>query len=58
MKGRKSVAWSMLKYLMEKLTSKSQKRKVFALAIYGLVIFPRVLSHIDVGVIKLLDQMQ
>ena len=31
---------------------------VFALAIYGLVIFPKVLGHVEVAVIDVIEQIE
>ncbi|MBA0826093.1 hypothetical protein Goarm_010980 [Gossypium armourianum] len=52
----KCIPWKSLKDLI--LAHPDTKRvDVFALSIYGLVVFPKALGHVDEAVIDLFDQL-
>ena len=50
-------AWDFIKRYIEKNDREDQVLDVFALAIYGLVIFPKVPGHVEVAVIDVIEQI-
>ncbi len=53
----KYISWNDLKQLIHTLPQKDQRHKTFALAIHGLVIFPRIIRFIEREVISLFEQI-
>ncbi|MBA0777898.1 hypothetical protein Gotri_005848, partial [Gossypium trilobum] len=53
----KCIHWKSLRDQILAHPDTKKKVDVFALSIYGLVIFPKALGHIDVVVIDLFDQI-
>ncbi|EOY10682.1 Uncharacterized protein TCM_025984 [Theobroma cacao] len=51
------IPWSFLRSYIMKQRDTEQGQLVMALAIYGLVIFPKVLGHIEVGIIDFFEQV-
>ncbi|EOY00458.1 Gag-pro-like protein [Theobroma cacao] len=51
------IPWSFLRGYIMKQRDTEQGQLVMALAIYGLVIFPKVLGHIKVGIIDFFEQV-
>ncbi|EOY00467.1 Uncharacterized protein TCM_010344 [Theobroma cacao] len=50
------IPWSFLRSYIMKQRDTEQGQLVMALAIYGLVIFPKVLGHIEVGIIDFFEK--
>ena len=50
-------AWDFFKRYIAKNDGEDQVLDVFALAIYGLVIFPKVPGHVEVAVIDVIEQI-
>ncbi len=55
--SQKFINWIDLKQLSHVLPQKNQRRKLFALAIYGLVVFPRIVGFIEGDIITLFEQI-
>ena len=56
MKGKNEwFAWDFFKRYIAKNDGEDRVVDVFALAIYGLVIFPKVPEHVEVVVIDVID---
>ncbi|MFQ6657529.1 hypothetical protein Gotur_027160 [Gossypium turneri] len=53
----KCILWKSLKDIILAHPDTKKRVDVFALSIYGLVIFPKVLGHIDEAVIDLFDRL-
>ena len=51
-------AWDFFKRYIAKNDGDDQVLDVFALAIYGLVIFPKVPGHVEVAVIDVIEQIE
>ena len=51
-------AWDFFKRYIAKNDGEDQVLDVFALAIYGLVIFPKVPGHVKVAVIDVIEQIK
>ena len=51
-------AWDFFKRYIAKNDGEDQVLDVFALAIYGLVIFPKVPGHVEVAVIDVIEQIE
>ncbi|EOY01018.1 Uncharacterized protein TCM_010942 [Theobroma cacao] len=51
------LSWSFLNNYIKKHKKGEQGLLVFALAIYGLVIFPKILGHVEVSIINFFDQV-
>ncbi|XP_017972285.1 PREDICTED: uncharacterized protein LOC108661077 [Theobroma cacao] len=51
------IPWSFLRSYIMKHRDTEQGQLVMALEIYGLVIFPKVLGHIEVGIIDFFEQV-
>ncbi|EOY05656.1 Gag-pro-like protein [Theobroma cacao] len=51
------IPWSFLRSYIMKHRDTEQGQLVMALGIYGLVIFPKVLGHIEVGIIDFFEQV-
>ncbi|MFQ6654592.1 hypothetical protein Gotur_025511 [Gossypium turneri] len=54
----KCIPWKNLKDLILAHSNVRKKVDVFALSIYGLVVFPKTLGHIDEAVIDLFDRLE
>ncbi|MFQ6651325.1 hypothetical protein Gotur_023688 [Gossypium turneri] len=54
----KCIPWKILKDLILAHLDARKKVDVFALSIYGLVIFPKILGHVDEAVTDLFDQLE
>ncbi|MBA0642868.1 hypothetical protein Goklo_027202 [Gossypium klotzschianum] len=54
---RKYIHWKSLKYITIAHPDTKKRVDVFALSIYGLVIFPKALGHIDETVTDLFDRL-
>ncbi|XP_039051704.1 uncharacterized protein LOC120193215 [Hibiscus syriacus] len=54
---REYVTWTLMRDLINCHPGQRKKIDFFALGIYGLVIFPRVLGHIDVSVVDLFERL-
>ncbi|MFQ6653444.1 hypothetical protein Gotur_024850 [Gossypium turneri] len=54
----KCIPWKILKDLILAHPDARKKVDVFALGIYGLVIFPKILGHVDEAVTDLFDRLQ
>ena len=52
------VSWQFLKEYIRDQPKKEEALNAFALAIYELVFFPKVLEHVEVAVIELFDQLK
>ncbi|XVF10267.1 hypothetical protein REPUB_Repub07fG0167800 [Reevesia pubescens] len=52
-----SVPWNLLKPYIMGDSNEEQSMELFALAIYGLVAFPKVLGHIEISVIDFFGQV-
>ncbi|MFQ6653159.1 hypothetical protein Gotur_024699 [Gossypium turneri] len=53
----KCILWKNLKYLILAHPDMRKKVDVFALSIYGLVVFPKALRHVDKAVTDLFDRL-
>ncbi|MBA0878153.1 hypothetical protein Goshw_004902 [Gossypium schwendimanii] len=53
----KCIPWKSLKDLILTHSDVRNKLDVFALSIYGLVVFPKALGHVDEAVVNLFDQL-
>ncbi|MFQ6628879.1 hypothetical protein Gotur_006825 [Gossypium turneri] len=53
----KCISWKSLKDLILAYPDTKKRVDVFALSIYGLVVFPKALGHIDEAVTDLFDQL-
>ncbi|MBA0785384.1 hypothetical protein Gotri_027272 [Gossypium trilobum] len=53
----KCIPWKSLKYIILAHPDTKKRVDVFALSIYGLVIFPKALGHIDEAVTDLFDRL-
>jgi len=51
------VAWDSIRSVMVRMEDRDRIRDVFALAIYGLIIFPKVPGHIEVAVVDLFSKL-
>ncbi|XVF26646.1 hypothetical protein REPUB_Repub14bG0035900 [Reevesia pubescens] len=51
------VPWNLLKPYIMRDGNEEQSMKLFTLAIYGLVVFPKVLGHIEISVIDFFEQV-
>ncbi|MBA0620350.1 hypothetical protein Godav_006083 [Gossypium davidsonii] len=54
---RKCIPWKNLKHLILAHPDTKKKVDVFALSIYGLVVFPKALEHVDEAVTDLSDRL-
>ncbi|MBA0562636.1 hypothetical protein Golob_007664, partial [Gossypium lobatum] len=54
---RKCIPWKNLKHLILAHPNTKNKVDVFALSIYGLVVFPKALGHVDDAVTDLFDRL-
>ncbi|MBA0729400.1 hypothetical protein Golax_004507 [Gossypium laxum] len=54
----KCIPWKNLKDLILAYPDAKKKVDVFILSIYGLVLFPKILRHVDEAVIDLFDQLE
>ncbi|KAE8726882.1 hypothetical protein F3Y22_tig00005974pilonHSYRG00354 [Hibiscus syriacus] len=52
------ISWVVLKSVIHEKPPLKRKRDLFALAVYGLVIFPKVIGHIDVPVIYMFEVLE
>ncbi|XVF29309.1 hypothetical protein REPUB_Repub15cG0109900 [Reevesia pubescens] len=58
MKGESyGISWRLLKPHIMRVSNEEQAMELFSLAIYGLVIFPKVLGHIEIVVIDFFGQL-
>ncbi|MFQ6642217.1 hypothetical protein Gotur_018380 [Gossypium turneri] len=53
----KCIPWKNLKDLILAHPDTKKKVDIFALSIYGLVVFPRALGHVDEAVTDLFDRL-
>ncbi|MBA0844968.1 hypothetical protein Goarm_022377, partial [Gossypium armourianum] len=53
----KCIPWKSLRYLILAHPNTKKKVDVFALSIYGLIIFPKALGHVDEAVTDLFDRL-
>ncbi|MBA0729588.1 hypothetical protein Golax_023158 [Gossypium laxum] len=53
----KCISWKNLKDLILAYLDMKKKVDVFALSVYGLVVFPKALGHVDEAVTDLFDQL-
>ncbi|MBA0756503.1 hypothetical protein Gogos_021994 [Gossypium gossypioides] len=53
----KCIPWKNLKDLLQAHPDMEKKVNIFALSIYGMVVFPRALGHIDEAVTDLFDRL-
>ena len=51
-------AWDFFKRYIAKNDEEDQVLDIFALAIYGLIIFPKVPGHVEVAVIDIIEQIE
>ncbi|KAE8654176.1 E3 ubiquitin protein ligase upl2, putative isoform 2 [Hibiscus syriacus] len=51
------ISWAALKEVIAHHPDKRKKLDLFALGIYGLVIFPKVLGYVDVSVVDLFERL-
>ncbi|XVE95450.1 hypothetical protein REPUB_Repub02eG0098400 [Reevesia pubescens] len=59
MKGEScGLPWKILKDHIVRAQDREVAMEMFALAIYGLVIFPKVLGHIEMNVIDFFGQLE
>ena len=59
MKGkRECLLWEFLKKFLAKCEDEEQVFKVFTIVVYEMVIFPKVLNHIEVVVANLVEQIE
>ncbi|MBA0717454.1 hypothetical protein Golax_005275 [Gossypium laxum] len=54
---RKCIPWKNLKHLILAHPNTKNKVDLFALSIYGLVVFPKALGHVDDAVTGLFDRL-
>ncbi|MBA0648485.1 hypothetical protein Goklo_016192 [Gossypium klotzschianum] len=53
----KSIPWKNLRHLILAHPDVKKRVDIFALSIYGLVIFPKALGHVDEAVSDLFDRL-
>ncbi|KAL4368177.1 hypothetical protein GQ457_05G016230 [Hibiscus cannabinus] len=53
-----SISWVHIRTLINLFPNAPKKELLFALCIYGLVLFPKVLGHLDYGVVDLFSKLQ
>ncbi|MFQ6660760.1 hypothetical protein Gotur_029151 [Gossypium turneri] len=52
------VPWFSLRELVQNHPDISKRMDLFALAIYGLIVFPKVLGHIEVAVVDFFEKLR
>ena len=58
LKGKSEyLSWDFLKKFLTKCEDQERVFKVFAVFIYGMAIFPKVLNHIEASVVDLVEQV-
>ena len=58
MKGKSEcLLWEFLKKFFAKCEDKERVFKVFAIVVYGMVIFPKVLNHVEAIIVDLMEKM-
>ncbi|GMI71424.1 hypothetical protein HRI_000811700 [Hibiscus trionum] len=56
--GSEAIAWDRLRGLIHSHPEPRKQVDIFALGIYGLIIFPKVVGHIEVSVIDLFGELE
>ncbi|MBA0753579.1 hypothetical protein Gogos_021243 [Gossypium gossypioides] len=54
----KCIPWKILKDLILAHPNARKKVDIFALSIYGLVVFPKILGHVDEAATDLFDRLE
>ena len=56
--GSAGLEWDFLRNFISRHVNDDQSLATLALTIYGLIIFPRVIGHVEVTVIDFFEQVQ